>query len=79
MPATIPLHFVDETQIKRDYVNQSVWFEMSGFTAKPGKHCLIPSSEGELAKVLVGKPETFDTWTLRAARHQPARPKVCAS
>ncbi len=64
MSATIPLYFVDKTQIKRDYVNQSVWLEMSGFTAKPGSHCLIPSADGELALVLVGKPATFDTWTL---------------
>lgn len=64
MTRTIPLHFVDEAQIKRDYINQSVWLEMSGFTARPGTHCLLPSAEGELDRVLVGKPTTFDTWTL---------------
>ncbi|MEL6813400.1 MAG: leucyl aminopeptidase family protein [Cyanobacteria bacterium J06598_3] len=59
----IPLYFVDESQVKRDYVNQSVWLEMSGFTAQPGHYCLVPQ-EGELDRVLVGKPKTFDTWTL---------------
>lgn len=61
--STIPLYFVDESQIKRDYVNQSVWLEMSGFTGQAGKHCLIPH-DGELERVLVGKPKAFDTWTL---------------
>lgn len=59
----IPLYFVDESQLKRDYVNQSVWLEMSGFTAQPGNYCLVPQ-EGELDRVLVGKPKNFDTWTL---------------
>jgi len=74
LPSTIPLHFVTEDQIKRDYVNQSVWLEMSGFTASPGSYCLIPSKDGELERVLVGKPSTFDTWTLgRLAQTLPAQ------
>jgi leucyl aminopeptidase len=74
LSANIPLHFVDEAQIKREYVNQSVWLEMSGFTGKAGTHCLLPSAEGELAGVLVGKPKTFDTWTLgRLAQTLPAQ------
>ncbi|KPQ33934.1 MAG: leucyl aminopeptidase [Phormidesmis priestleyi Ana] len=74
MPANIPLHFVDETQIKQEYVNQSVWLEMSGFVGQPGTHCLIPSADGELARVLVGKPAKFDTWTLaELARSLPAQ------
>ncbi|MEM8502808.1 MAG: leucyl aminopeptidase family protein [Cyanobacteria bacterium P01_D01_bin.1] len=64
MTRTIPLHFVDEEQVKRDYVNQSVWLEMSGFTARPGTHCLLPSADGELDRVLIGQPTNFDTWTL---------------
>ena len=74
MPPTIPLHFVTEEQLKRDYVHQSVWLEMSGFKGKPGTHCLLPSKDGELERVLVGKPETFDTWTLgRLAQTLPAQ------
>ena len=64
MPATIPLRFVDEAQIKRDYAAHAVWLEMSGFAGQAGNHCLLPSPEGELAGVLVGKPKNFDTWTL---------------
>ena len=79
MTRTIPLHFVDEEQVKRDYVNQSVWLEMSGFTARPGTHCLLPSADGELDRVLVGKPTTFDTWTLGAlAQALPAQKYVLA-
>ena len=74
MPSTIPLNFVDEEQIKRDYVNQSVWLEMSGFKGAEGSHCLIPSKEGELERVLVGKPKEFNTWTLgRLAQTLPAQ------
>ena len=74
MPATIPLRFVDKEQLKRDYVSHAVWLEMSGFTAQAGKHCLLPSSDGELAGVLVGKPKTFDTWTLgKLAKTLPAQ------
>ncbi|MEL6350291.1 MAG: leucyl aminopeptidase family protein [Cyanobacteria bacterium J06627_28] len=74
MPRTIPLHFVTEEQVKRDYVNQSVWLEMSGFTGQPGSYCLLPSSDGELDRILVGKPKTFDTWTLgRLAQTLPAQ------
>lgn len=74
MPANIPLQFVNEDQIKRDYVSYSVWLESSGFTGKAGAHCLLPSAEGELARVLVGKPKTFDTWTMgRLAKTLPAQ------
>ena len=74
MPANIPLRFVDEAQIKRDYAAHAVWLEMSGFSGQVGKHCLLPSAEGELAGVLVGKPKTFDTWTLgRLAKTLPAQ------
>ncbi|MEL6779069.1 MAG: leucyl aminopeptidase family protein [Cyanobacteria bacterium J06597_16] len=70
---TIPLYFVDEAQIKRDYVNQSVWLETSGFTAQPGSYCLVPR-DGELDRVLVGKPKAFDTWTLgQLAQSLPAQ------
>lgn len=73
-PSNIPLRFVDEAQIKRDYVAHAVWLEMSGFTGQPGNHCLLPSADGELAKVLVGKPEVFDTWTLgQLAQTLPAQ------
>ncbi|MGB7084530.1 MAG: leucyl aminopeptidase family protein, partial [Phormidesmis sp.] len=64
MPANIPLYFVDKAQLKQDYAKQAVWLEMSGFTGQPGDYCLLPSADGELDRVLVGKPQPFDTWTL---------------
>jgi leucyl aminopeptidase len=74
LPRTIPLYFVSEDQVKRDYVKQAVWLEMSGFTGQPGSYCLIPSSDSELDRVLVGKPKKFDTWTLgRLAHTLPAQ------
>ncbi len=74
LSASIPLYFVDEADVNRDYVNQAVWLEMSGFTGQPGSHCLLPSADGELDRVLVGKPKAFDTWTLgRLAQTLPAQ------
>ncbi len=64
MPATIPLHFVTEDQVKRDYAKQAVWLEMSGFSGQPGSYCLMPSPHSELERVLVGKPSSFDTWSI---------------
>ena len=47
---------------------------MSGFTGQPGSYCLLPASDGELDRILVGKPKTFDTWTLgRLAQTLPAQ------
>ncbi|MGB3294383.1 MAG: leucyl aminopeptidase family protein [Phormidesmis sp.] len=74
MSASIPLYFVDEADVNRDYVDQAVWLEISGFTGQPGSHCLLPSPHGELDRVLVGKPKAFDTWTLgRLAKALPAQ------
>ncbi len=74
LSASIPLYFVNEAQVKRDYVNQAVWLEMSGFTGQAGNYCLLPSADGELDRVLVGKPKKFDTWTLgRLAHTLPAQ------
>jgi leucyl aminopeptidase len=74
LSATIPLYFVDEAQIKRDYAAQAVWLEMSGFSGQVGRYCLIPDSHGELDRVLVGKPKVLDTWTLgRLAHKLPAQ------
>ncbi len=74
MSASIPLYFVDEAAVNRDYVNQAVWLEMSGFTGQPGSHCLIPCAAGELDRVLVGKPKVLNTWTLgRLAQKLPAQ------
>ena len=64
MPPSIPLYFVTPKQVNNDYANYAVWLEMSGFTGQPDSYCLLPSADAELACVLVGKPSTFNTWTL---------------
>ncbi len=41
----------------------AAWVTRSGFAARPGRHCLVPGAEGELAAVLVGigdEPEPWD-------------------
>lgn len=35
-----------------------------GFKAEAGTFCLLPNTDRGLAKVLVGRPETLDVWTL---------------
>ena len=74
MPSSIPLYFVTPEQVKNDYTKHAVWLEMSSFTGQPNSHCLVPSSDAELACVLVGKPAKLDTWTLGAlAQSLPAQ------
>ena len=79
MPPSIPLYFVTPKQVNNDYANYAVWLEMSGFTGQPNSYCLLPSSDAELACVLVGKPATFDTWTLGdLAQSLPAQKYILA-
>ncbi|HEY9761930.1 MAG TPA: leucyl aminopeptidase family protein [Trichocoleus sp.] len=64
MPDTIPLFLVDEAQIKSQHADSQSWLAVSGFKGDPGTFCLVPNSQGEVGKVLVGKPQPIDTWTL---------------
>ena len=63
MSDSIPIHFVDADQLNTEYSNQTPWLDACRFKAKAGSYCLLPGDEG-ISAVLVGKPETFDTWTL---------------
>ncbi|HEY9877455.1 MAG TPA: leucyl aminopeptidase family protein [Leptolyngbyaceae cyanobacterium] len=64
MPDTIPLFLVNEAQIKSQHADSQTWLAISGFKGDPGTFCLVPNAQGGVGKVLVGKPETIDTWTI---------------
>ncbi|MEO1401410.1 MAG: leucyl aminopeptidase family protein [Cyanobacteria bacterium J06635_1] len=64
MTNTVPIYLVNETQLQTDHADSAAWQITSGFKGKPGTYCLIPGADGNLAKVLVGKPEQLDVWVL---------------
>ncbi|NEP16742.1 MAG: leucyl aminopeptidase family protein [Leptolyngbya sp. SIO4C1] len=69
MTQSVPIYFVDDARLQSEHRDSAAWQAASGFKAKPGTYCLIPGSlipgsDGALAKVLVGQPETLDTWAL---------------
>lgn len=63
MSESIPISFVTSAELKADYGAHTPWLEACQFTGKEGSHCLLPG-DGGIEAVLMGKPETFDTWTL---------------
>lgn len=65
MSDSIPIRFIDADQLKTEYGDHSPWLEACRFKAKDGSYCLLPG-DGGVSAVLVGKPESFDTWTLGA-------------
>ena len=64
MSDAVPIFLVDEAALKSQHSANEAWLAVSGFKAKAGASCLVPNSEGGLEKVLVGKPDPLDTWTL---------------
>ena len=64
MSTPIPLYLVDQTDLAKDHVDSQTWAQATGFKAAPNTVCLVPGAEGTVAKVLVGKPNPVDTWTL---------------
>ncbi len=64
MVTSIPIVLVTEEQLRTQPEMHYSWFEATGFRAEAGTYSLIPGTDGTLAKVYVGKPESIDTWTL---------------
>ncbi|MEL6139108.1 MAG: leucyl aminopeptidase family protein [Cyanobacteria bacterium J06628_6] len=63
-PLPTPIYLVNADQLRQQHPDSTAWAATTHFDAKPGTHCLIPGSDGALQKVLVGKPDPVDTWTL---------------
>ncbi len=63
--APISLIFVEESQLQAQYGDYQAWFEAAQFTAKPGSFCVLPAlAGGSITLVLVGRPTSWDTWSL---------------
>ncbi len=63
-PHAIPIRLVTKEDVQALPKAQQMWLKTSSFSADPGTFALIPDSEGAIAQVVVGKPDTLDTWTL---------------
>ena len=66
MSSPIPIYLVNETDLQHSYSKYQTWLTAARFKADPYSFCLIPGEHGNIAKVLVGKPNPIDTWTLGA-------------
>jgi leucyl aminopeptidase len=60
----IPIYLVTSTDLSEHHTDSQSWALATGFKADPGTVSLVPGPEGTLAKVLVGRPDPVDTWTL---------------
>lgn len=60
----IPIYLVNATDLAKHHADSQAWAKATGFKADPETFCLVPGEGGSLTKVLVGKPDLIDTWTL---------------
>ncbi|MEO0409778.1 MAG: leucyl aminopeptidase family protein, partial [Cyanobacteria bacterium P01_A01_bin.135] len=63
MPTAIPIHLVTPAQVQQQY-GKHPWLQAAQFKGESGNHCLLPSTDGALEAVLVGRPDSFDPWLL---------------
>ena len=66
MSGPIPLYLVTTTELATEHQDSQPWTQATGFRAEANQVCLVPGPGGTLARVLVGRGETLDTWTLGA-------------
>ncbi len=59
----IPIYLVTVADLASHHEDSQAWATATGFKADPNTFCLIPGNGG-IAKVLVGKPDVINTWTL---------------
>ena len=64
MSEAVPIFLVDKASLQSQHSAYASWLAVSRFKGKAGTYCLIPGKDGEVEKVLVGKPQSLDTWTL---------------
>ncbi|WP_035984856.1 leucyl aminopeptidase family protein [Leptolyngbya sp. KIOST-1] len=63
-PTPVPIYLVNQTDLAKDHADSQPWAQATGFKADPNAVCLVPGTDGSIAKVLVGKPDPVDTWAL---------------
>jgi leucyl aminopeptidase len=64
LSSSIPIYLVNETDLRHHHREHQPWLTANRFKGDPYGFCLIPGEHGNIAKVLVGKPDPIDTWTL---------------
>ncbi|MGB3519802.1 MAG: leucyl aminopeptidase family protein [Elainellaceae cyanobacterium] len=64
MRSPIPIQLITKEQLTQLPPSQQAWLKTTGFTAEPGTYGLIPGTDGELEKVVVGRPDPLDLWAL---------------
>ncbi|MEO1068626.1 MAG: leucyl aminopeptidase family protein, partial [Cyanobacteria bacterium J06638_6] len=64
MSTPIPIYLVNQTDFANHHADSHAWAQATGFKADPSTLCLVPNAEGKITKILVGKPDPIDTWTL---------------
>ncbi len=64
MSTPIPIYLVTAADLAQTHRDSQAWADVTGFKADPNTFCLVPGENGTLAKVLVGKPDPVNTWTL---------------
>ncbi|QQE67102.1 leucyl aminopeptidase [Leptolyngbya sp. BL0902] len=64
MSTAIPIYLVTAADLAQAHPDSQAWATTIGFKADPNTLCLVPGEGGCIAKVLVGKPDTINTWTL---------------
>ncbi len=62
--ASTPIALVTEEQLQALPDHHRRWFEATGFRAEAGTYSLVPGTDGTLAQVYIGRPDSLDTWTL---------------
>ncbi|MEX0298101.1 MAG: M17 family metallopeptidase [Kordiimonas sp.] len=74
--APISLELVVTSDMEKRPENEAKWAEANSFKAKPGTFCVVPSTEGEADKILLGvgdnMPSASDPWWLAAAQEKLA-------
>jgi leucyl aminopeptidase len=64
LSTAIPIYLVTAAEIAQNHPDSQAWAEATGFKADPNSICLVPGEGGSIAKVLVGRPDGVNTWTL---------------
>lgn len=64
MADAIAIYIVNAEELQTDHPDSASWCQASCFSGQVGKTCLVPDATGKLSKVLVGRPDSLDTWTL---------------
>ena len=64
MSDAIAIYLVNPEKLQHDHPDSIAWCQTSGFSGQAGTFCLVPDATGKLSKVLVGRPDRLNLWTL---------------